>query len=280
MKRRFRVAFLACVAVLAGSSVVSGSGVASASASGASWRLGGAYARLIAAGWRFDPRAQAWFPEADLRIVDPSSRRAFHRGVRVEFIPAAGRPWVWRTFVALGPEMAQHRNVSPPGYPGFRGGLEDCPALGLRVDLRRGSPGDPVQPLPRLELPDPEAPPAGVPLYVASVEDGAVLRLVDGRRVVPLGLAFRGPGDARLAREWAWERVRDRPVVLRYDGIPPDRKGRFRAYVRLAGGSDLGSGLVRMGWAVPETGTAYSKLGLYKALAARSASGASWRRSR
>ncbi|MGH7442201.1 MAG: hypothetical protein ACREKE_05940 [bacterium] len=237
-------------------------------AAGPLWPLGQADARLIRAGWTYDARAQAWVPEAEIRLVNRDAQRSFHRSVRVEFVYGTGRVWVWKTFVDLDPGTAQHRRISAPARLGFKGPLADCPALGLRVDLSSKDYRDGIQPIPRVAIEDPDAPPSGLPLYVSAVEGAAVLRLLDGRRVEPLGVGI-APGLRAAADSWIRGRVMDAPIRLAYDAIPPDQAGRWRAYIRLPDGQDLGAALLKRGLARLDLSIPFAREANYRALAAR-----------
>jgi hypothetical protein len=235
---------------------------------GALWPLDKADARLIQAGWRRDPKTGTWSAEVELRLVNRDTREPFHHPVRVEFIDAAGHAWVWKTFVTLAPGTAQHRRISAPGRLDCAGPPELCQDLKVRVDLRKGDRQDGVQSIPRVALEDQDAPPAGFPLYVAALEDGAVLRLLDGRRVRPLGVRFLSGADSMEATAWTRGQVMDAPVVLAYDGLPPDKAGRWLAYVQLPNGRDLGAELLKRSLAVVDKRSAFSREGLYRSLKA------------
>lgn len=230
------------------------------------WPLGKADARLIDAGWRRDSKSGTWSAEVELRLVNRDLRAPFHHPVRVEFIDSAGRAWVWKTFVALAPGTAQHRRISAPVGLACPGPPGACPALKVRVDLAKGDMADGVQNIPDTALEDPDAPPAGLPLYIAAVEEGGVLRLLDGRRVRPLGLRFPPGKQQAEASAWTREQVMDGPVVLAYDGLPPDRTGLWLAYVSLPDGRDLGAELLKRSLAVLDARAAFSREGAYAAL--------------
>ncbi|HTB21383.1 MAG TPA: hypothetical protein VK914_01615 [bacterium] len=237
------------------------------------WPLGKADARLIQGGWRRDSKTGFWSAEVELRLVNRDLRAPFHHQVRVEFIDSAGRAWVWKTFVALAPGTAQHRRISAPGRLACPGPPGACPGLKVRVDLAKGDISDGVQEIPNQALEDPDAPPAGLPLYVAAVEDGAVLRLLDGRRVRPLGLRFPPGPVAVSAAAWTRAEVMDGPVVLAYDGLPPDRTGLWLAYVSLPDGRDLGAELLKRSLADLDARAAFSREGAYAALSKAPAGG-------
>jgi hypothetical protein len=226
-------------------------------------------ARLIQAGWRRDSKTGTWSAEVELRLVNRDLRAPFHHPVRVEFIDASGHVWVWKTFVTLAPGTAQHRRISAPGRLDCAGPPGLCPDLKVRVDLRKGDRLDGVQSIPRVALEDQDAPPAGLPLYVAALEDGAVLRLLDGRRVRPLGVRFPSGADSMAATAWTRGQVMDAPVLLAYDGLPPDKAGRWLAYVQLPNGHDLGAELIRRSLAVVDSRGDFSREGLYRSLKVR-----------
>jgi endonuclease YncB( thermonuclease family) len=236
---------------------------------GALWPLGRADARLIQAGWRRDPKTGDWSAEVELRLVNRDLRRVFHSPVRVEFVDAGGRAWVWKTFVTLAPGTAQHRSIEAPRRLNFSGPLAECPALGVRVDLKTGEGAVGLQMIPRTALDDPEAPPAGSPLYVAAVEDGAVLRLIDGRRVRPLGVRCAKGSQSAEAAAWTRGQVMDAPVSLAYDGFPKDMAGRWFAYVTLPDGRDLGAELLKRSLAALDGQAAFSRLEAYRSLASK-----------
>ncbi|HTA16497.1 MAG TPA: hypothetical protein VK786_01975, partial [bacterium] len=224
---------------------------------------------MIQAGWRRDSKTGTWSAEVELRLVNRDLRAPFHHPVRVEFIDASGHVWVWKTFVTLAPGTAQHRRISAPGRLDCAGPPGLCPDLKVRVDLRKGDRLDGVQSIPRVALEDQDAPPAGLPLYVAALEDGAVLRLLDGRRVRPLGVRFPSGADSMAATAWTRGQVMDAPVLLAYDGLPPDKAGRWLAYVQLPNGHDLGAELIRRSLAVVDSRGDFSREGLYRSLKVR-----------
>lgn len=223
------------------------------------WNLGKADARLIEGGWRRDSKTGVWSAEVELRLVNRDLQQAFHRPVRVEFSDASGRLWLWRTFVSLAPGAAQHRRISAPqsacAGPPYR-----CPGLYVKVDLKKEDPGERLA-IPGLPLDDPDAPPAGRPLYLAGIDEGGALRLLDGRRVRALGLRAL-PGAA----DWTRAQAMDGPVLLTYDGLAPDKTGCWRAYVSLADGRDLGAELLRRGLALVDDKEGFSRLQAYQAI--------------
>jgi hypothetical protein len=223
------------------------------------WTLGKADARLIEGGWKRDAKTGGWTAEVELRLVNRDLAQPFHRQVRVEFSDASGRVWLWKTFVSLPPGTAQHRRISAPRTE-CPGPPYSCPALYVKVDVRKEDPGERLA-IPRMPLDDPDAPPAGRPLYVAAVEEGAVLRLLDGRRVRALGLRA-APGAA----DWVRGQAMDGPVLLTYDGLAPDKTGCWLAYVRMADGRDLGAELLRRGLAVVDAKEGFSRLDAYQAI--------------
>ena len=237
-----------------------------AARAGSLWPLGGADARLIEAGWRRDAKTGAWSAEVELRLVNRDLTRSFHRPVLVEFVDAAGRGMVWKTFVSLAPGTAQHRRINAPGRLDCPGPPALCPALSVRVELKRGDSRAALQPIGPQELADPDAPPVGRPLYVAAVEDGAVLRLLDGRRVRPLGVHSAPGAPSAAAAAWARGLVMDGPVTLAYDGLPRDKSGRWQAYVALDDGRDLGAELMRRSLAVLDAQSVFARKGSYQSI--------------
>jgi endonuclease YncB( thermonuclease family) len=219
------------------------------------WDLGGADARLLEAGYRQDPRSQAWSAEVTLRLVNRDRARPFHRQVQVEFAAAGAPVWAWKMFVSLAPGEAQHRIVSTPPRLDCQGDLQACPLLRVRV-LRVGGPvaaETDWAPLPHAALADLPGPPEGQPLYVARVLEPGLLELMDGKklRVLGVGAAARGGQGAAAATQRLWDLVMDGPIRLAYDGPRRDASGAWRVHVQLPDGQDLAElllaeGLVRM----------------------------------
>jgi len=234
---------------------------------GALWDLGRADARLLSAGWRRDPRTGAWSAEVELRLVNRDLHQAFHRPVVIEFVDAAGHGWVWKSFVTLAAGTAQNRSISAPHRLDCAGLLPVCPGLRVRVALKKGEPAAVLADIPRLALAADEAPPTGRPLWVAAVEDGPVLRLLDGKgsRVRPLGLLALPAGSAAAAA-WTRAQVMDGPVQLSYDALPPDKAGRWQAYVSLPDGRDLGQELLRRDLVVLDPQAEFVRRAAYQAL--------------
>lgn len=232
-------------------------------ADGGSWNLDGADVRLLEAGWRFDAKKDVWKAELILRFVDRDPLRDFHKTVLVEFQEGAKR-WTWKTLVSLGAGMAQNRTIEAPGLS-CPGPVVLCPEWTVRVTSKKRSDGGGFVPIARKALDDPDAPQAGVPLWIASVSDATILKFSDGRCVRLLGVKVKEL-HAREAANWVRARIWDAPTVLTYDGLPQDVKGCWRAYAGDANFPDFGAELIRRRWAVPDGQVAYSRKNDYLAL--------------
>lgn len=239
------------------------------------WPLGPAEARLLQAGYVQDPRSAGWDAELELRFVNPDPRRRFKRDVLVQFKDAQGRKAVWKGFVSLAPGSAQHRRVRAPKRLRCAGPLDACPEMQVQVGSEKAA----ALAVPKALLHEPEAPPAGQPLWVAKVFDGDTLELTDGRKVRLLGIdcpererrdGLKGPEPYyREAAELTRARVLAGPVTLAYDGERRDVYGRWLAQVSLQDGSDLNAELLRAGLARVYERSEAGRLEAYKKIEAQ-----------
>jgi hypothetical protein len=128
-------------------------GLAAALPASTVWRLGVLRASVVQAGWRQNPRTQAWLAEVTLHFGNGDPKHAVHRPVRVEFIDPKGRPWVWKTFVSLAPGASQDRRITAPLGLRCPGPLAQCPGLMVRVSVKKRDRSAGVQSIPTLALP-------------------------------------------------------------------------------------------------------------------------------
>jgi endonuclease YncB( thermonuclease family) len=250
-----------------------------AAAQGApAWSLGSTMVSLVQAGYLPADRAQAWEAELELRFYNGDLRRRFNRNVTVQFQGGGGKGSTWKAFLSLPPGTAQHRRVRVPQRLRCQGALEACPPLTVRVFADKAAAAAQV-PVPRQALQEPEAPPAGKPLWVAKVHDGDTLELLDGRKIRLLGVDApereRGDGKPgsepgyREAADFCRERVMNAPVTLAYDGEKRDVYGRWLAQVSLADGRDLNAELLRRGLAKTYQRSGAERLEAYKKIEAQ-----------
>lgn len=223
-----------------------------------SWSLGQANARLLQAGYSRDEKHHAWEAEFELRFVNNDLQRRFHRNVLVDFVGPDGKAVTWKGFLNLAPGSAQHRRVRVPERLRCGTDLTACAPLKVRVFLTKPERAALV-PIPAQALAEPQAPPAGKPLWVARVYDGDTLELMDGSKIRLLGIdtpEASGPGGKggpqpgyQEATDFTRVRVMNAPIQLAYDGEPRDIFGRWLAQVTLEDGVDLNADLLRRGLA-------------------------------